>query len=459
MSNETATTGTRPKVLIVGAGLGGVTLGILLEKAGVPYEIFERAATVKPLGSALHIGSKLLPLFEQIGVYDEYVASSKHMTELRVHNDEREFSHSLDNSLSEELTGYKEYIVARPVLYNILLKQIPPEKIHFSKRVLSISQGDGGVLIRTADGSNHEGDILVGADGAYSAVRKSMYERLKKDNKLPRTDEADLPFSYICTVGQTLPLDPVDFPQLKKRLCEFSWMTFTTAQNTFCWMVVFRLDAVSIKAAENDRSRQSNNSEWGPLAAQAMCQETRDFAIPGGNGTLTLGDLYDKTPLDLMSKVMLEEKVFETWYAGRAVLLGDACHKLNPAGGQGAISAMHDGITLANLIYTLPPSPSQDEITKVFAEYKSERFPVVLEAFNNSKMLSWPMAKGLLGKVARYVVKNLPGWLWKSFVVKAAKERPQVGFLHEIENKGTIAADVQPSFIKAKGAMQRASAI
>lgn len=40
----------KPKVIIVGAGLGGITLGILLEKAGIPYEIFERAPEVKPLG-------------------------------------------------------------------------------------------------------------------------------------------------------------------------------------------------------------------------------------------------------------------------------------------------------------------------------------------------------------------------------------------------------------------------
>ncbi|KAG0332009.1 hypothetical protein BG000_010411, partial [Podila horticola] len=46
----------KPKVLIVGAGLGGITLGILLERAGIPYEIFERAAEVKPLGSATEGG-------------------------------------------------------------------------------------------------------------------------------------------------------------------------------------------------------------------------------------------------------------------------------------------------------------------------------------------------------------------------------------------------------------------
>lgn len=41
---------TRPKVLIVGAGIGGMTLGMLLTKAGIPFDIYERAAAVKPLG-------------------------------------------------------------------------------------------------------------------------------------------------------------------------------------------------------------------------------------------------------------------------------------------------------------------------------------------------------------------------------------------------------------------------
>jgi 2-polyprenyl-6-methoxyphenol hydroxylase-like FAD-dependent oxidoreductase len=43
----------RPKVLIAGAGLGGLTLGMLLHKANIPFEIYERAAEVKPLGKCL----------------------------------------------------------------------------------------------------------------------------------------------------------------------------------------------------------------------------------------------------------------------------------------------------------------------------------------------------------------------------------------------------------------------
>jgi 2-polyprenyl-6-methoxyphenol hydroxylase-like FAD-dependent oxidoreductase len=107
-------------------------------------------------------------------------------------------------------------------LYNILLSQVPPEKIHFKKRVLSCTQSEYGVLIRTGDGATHEGDILVGADGAYSSVRQNMYEQLKKAGNLPKSDQQDLPFSCTCLVGQTLPLDPEEYPQLKNPLCQFN---------------------------------------------------------------------------------------------------------------------------------------------------------------------------------------------------------------------------------------------
>lgn len=73
---------------------------------------------------------------------------------------------------------------------------------------------------------------------------------------------------------------------------------------------------------QNDSFR---NSEWGPEAAEAMCKEVRHFKLPSGEEgkALTIGDLIDKSPKELISKVMLEEKVFDTWYGGRTVLLGD----------------------------------------------------------------------------------------------------------------------------------------
>lgn len=83
-------------------------------------------------------------------------------------------------------------------------------------------------------------------------------------------------------------------------------------------MLIKHLNSASTKEEEYD------NSEWGPEAAMAMCKEVAGLAAPVGNGKImTLGDLIEQTPKDLISKVVLEEKVFETWYSGRTVLLGD----------------------------------------------------------------------------------------------------------------------------------------
>ncbi|KAF8954503.1 hypothetical protein BGZ52_000625, partial [Haplosporangium bisporale] len=99
-----------------------------------------------------------------------------------------------------------------------------------------------------------------------------------------------------------------------------TWFTLTTAQNTVCWTVIQFLDKESSKRTDSFR-----NSEWGTEAAEALAREVRVFKVPGGKDgkVRTLGEYIDKTPYDLMSKVMLEEIVFDTWYGGRVVLLGD----------------------------------------------------------------------------------------------------------------------------------------
>lgn len=95
-------------------------------------------------------------------------------------------------------------------------------------------------------------------------------------------------------------------------------MTFTTKDDEICWGVVKYLDILSSAAYSREQ-----RSDWGEGATETMCNEVREFLIPGGDGSLTLGDLIDGTSRNQMSKVMLEEKVFDTWYHGRTVLVGD----------------------------------------------------------------------------------------------------------------------------------------
>lgn len=96
---------------------------------------------------------------------------------------------------------------------------------------------------------------------------------------------------------------------------------FTIPDNKICWLYTVQLSAGS-------PDERFSNSEWGPEATQAMCDKIRHIKAPFGR---TMGDLIDVTPKDSMSKVMLEEKLFQTWYHGRTVLIGDG--KDNVCGG------------------------------------------------------------------------------------------------------------------------------
>ena len=85
-------------------------------------------------------------------------------------------------------------------------------------------------------------------------------------------------------------------------------------------MVIHFLDKDSAK-----RNNSFRNSEWGFEEAVALAREVRSSKVPGGKDgkAIILGEYVDRTPIEQMSKVALEEIVFDTWYGGRTVLLGD----------------------------------------------------------------------------------------------------------------------------------------
>ncbi|KAG0029724.1 hypothetical protein BGZ82_007785 [Podila clonocystis] len=355
----------RPKVLIVGAGLGGLMLGNLLRIAGIRYEIFEVSKTVQPMGMAVSLGSTLGGLFEQIGIFEEFQNIGKPNVEAHFFTEQLKPLITMDFAERACYSGATEYIVLCPDLYNLLYRQIPPERIHHGKKVLNCWQTEEGVTIRTWDKKFYQGDILVGADGSYSAVRQRLYESLREKGTLPASDDVPLPFECVCLVGQTNVLDPEEFPDLQENFSQAQTVLGTT---------------------------QPVN--WGPEKAEAMCKAVYNFELPPDkNGKVRkLGDLIDRTPKDLISKVTLEEKVFDIWHSGRTVLLGDACHKMNPAAGAGAVTAIQDAVALANWINTLQ-STSPDELDTIFKNYKEERYPVAKASFEISRFLRDVMGK------------------------------------------------------------------
>ena len=91
--------------------------------------------------------------------------------------------------------------------------------------------------------------------------------------------------------------------------------------NQICWTLLVQFDDADEAAEQRFR-----NSEWGPESTDVMVKEFRECLNPYGG---TMGEMIDATPKERWSKVFLEEKLFDTWYHGRTVLIGDAAHKVN----------------------------------------------------------------------------------------------------------------------------------
>ncbi|KAF8941151.1 hypothetical protein EDD21DRAFT_363021 [Dissophora ornata] len=495
-----------PTVLIVGAGIGGLTLAVLLQRAGIRYEIYERAAEIRPLGSALILGANVLPLFEQLGLLDSILNNSKPIKIRHAYTEQREPKYNMEYTRAKELFGHLPVIIARPTLYSILLQQIPVAKIHMRKKVLYVHQASDakdeserealqghGVMIQCSDNSRHYGDILVGADGAYSGVRQSLYKKLEKTNDLPESDKDELPFNSMCLVGQTTELDPEKYPYLNQEMSNFqslvgenkpyTWTTFSTSANTICWIVTHHMDQEARRSCN-----RFQNSEWGPEKAETMCAVVKDFPIAcggdasylaahGENGVpkpgLTIGDLINETPKDRISKVTREEKLFETWFNGRVVLIGDACHKLYPSAGLGAVSAIHDAAILANVLHdilypvTYPPSQpltsaaltaaqrNSKVITNAFQHYRDERYPLAKSAFDTSHKMGALIGKSWVNDLIRFLTPHMPTWLWEKSLAKMFGYRPQASFMPKAEDNGQVPPLPQPSLERAEVKRQR----
>ncbi|KAF9119296.1 hypothetical protein BGW39_000400, partial [Mortierella sp. 14UC] len=124
--------GKNPHVLIVGAGLAGLLLAILLDKIDIPYQIYERAKEVKPLGAVMSLNAGIFPALEQLGLYEELEKVSLPADTFNIYYGDMSVISKLSTRLGH-VVGYNNATFARPDFYDILLARIPPGKIHFKK--------------------------------------------------------------------------------------------------------------------------------------------------------------------------------------------------------------------------------------------------------------------------------------------------------------------------------------
>ncbi|KAF9349961.1 hypothetical protein BGX26_011830 [Mortierella sp. AD094] len=277
------------KVLIAGASFGGVTLAILLERAGIAYELFESSPSVSILGGAVVLGPTVMPLLEQLSLLDKVQNISKKLKTMHLVEENMERIGEIDLAGHKHQTGYDSLVATRSDLLSLLISQIPENKIHFSKRVVAFTANKDYVVVRCADHESYKGEILVGADGAFSKIRELLYQQLAKKGILPRSDAAAMAIDttvalatatsptgqftrdqqieaaegellgggHVSLVGVTRPLNSDSFPILRETdsrsntvindQSQHSWSYFTVPGNRICWAVNLQLDEATLR--------------------------------------------------------------------------------------------------------------------------------------------------------------------------------------------------------------------
>ncbi|KAF9575174.1 hypothetical protein EC968_004110 [Mortierella alpina] len=432
-------------VTIVGGGIGGLALANMFEKAGIEYMVLEKASSVKALGSSLGLDASSLPVMEQLGLLEDFQRVSKPVRRFNFYNEAIESIGLVDFACMTEIGGYPAIILDRPAFYAVLMKNLPASKIVYGKRVITIEQNDNSATVRCADGSFYKSDIVVGADGAYSAVREHMYKGLAAKGRLSANDAMPMSYDQHCLVGVSEPLDPKDHEMLRRDTSDFEIVIpkndpfyaiyMPLPGDRVSWAVIHNVPRAEAKAGEGKLS------EWGPEASAEMANFVRHQPSPFKG---TLGDIIDKTPKELISKIMLEEKYFESWYDGRVVLLGDACHKVVPSAGLGANLAILDGAHLCNLLVDLP-SPSKENIAIIFENYFAKRSKIAQDALNNARQFGKVMSeRGWLSEVVRKIFLNyIPDWMTRWSNSQRLQYRPQLHFLPQVPDRGTPKAQPQ----------------
>ncbi|KAG0027078.1 hypothetical protein BGZ82_009157 [Podila clonocystis] len=381
----------RVKVVIAGGGIGGLALAIMFEAArNIDYVVLERSSAHKTLGSTIALNACSMRMMEQLGMLADIKKISKPIGGFSLRNDDLSPIGHIDFTFGERQYGYSGCVMSRPVLFDLLRSRVPEDKLLLRKQVSNVIETSAEVRVICADGSEYSGDILVGADGAYSTVREIMYKKLSAHGRLPVSDSKPMALTHVCVLGVSEPMDPAKYPRLLDDFSTFE-MTLFRDKPLSVWLSPINDNRISwCYGGEIDRKALKTEAwDWGHHTdLKAILPEIKNLPTEYGP---SVGAVLESTSRDMVSSVVLEDKFFETWNTKRIVLLGD-CGGTNflrvinkkqvlPFAGQGSIHAMLDGISLTNLLANLkstsPKTIEQLLKTHVKKRHESGRYAVV----------------------------------------------------------------------------------
>jgi salicylate hydroxylase len=165
-----------PRIAVIGAGIGGLTLAIALQRYGLDIDIYEQAAELREVGAAVALSANGTRFFELAGLGPR-LASHWFEVSALIYRDGRTgrlIGHHPAGTAYRERFGAPYIGIHRADLQAVLSGAVGVDRIQLCKRLVGIDDSGARAALRFDDGSRAEADLVVGADGARSFVRRWM---------------------------------------------------------------------------------------------------------------------------------------------------------------------------------------------------------------------------------------------------------------------------------------------
>ena len=170
----------KPKIIVAGGGIGGLTAALSLIKRGFEVEIYEQAPILQEIGAGVQISANGMLVFHELGLAARVMEEAAHpqRREIRMWNTGQAWTAFDLGTVSVQTYGHPYVTMFRPDLLAILSDAVTtaaPGALRLGQRAVGCETVGERVILRFDDGSTAEGDALIGADGIHSVIRAGLH--------------------------------------------------------------------------------------------------------------------------------------------------------------------------------------------------------------------------------------------------------------------------------------------
>ncbi|WP_424214053.1 FAD-dependent monooxygenase [Streptomyces sp. BI20] len=309
----------KTKAIVVGAGIGGLTAAAALRKVGVDVEVHERARELRPAGGALSFMTNAVTALRTLDIDLRMEDHAEILEELHFLTTGGEVIRTLRFKEICERLGAPSFGVSRTLLQQLLLKEIDDTPLRLDSAAVGYEHDADGVTVLFRDGSEARADVLIGADGFDSAIRRQV-----AGPEEPRET------GYLCWVATP----EFTHPRVPKQYGAHYWgrgARFGIANigaGRIYWWGTKNMPVERARAWDGDKAEILDAyAGWAPEVVAAV----------------------EATPIEEITAFPARDRPFlERWGDGPVTLLGDAAHPMMTSLGQGACMAVEDAVVLAH---------------------------------------------------------------------------------------------------------------